>query len=168
MRLDLQWVARDYADLLVSAPTDRLDELTDGTRWTNRQLLWHMAFGQHVARVLMPVVGGFSKLPRSVSRGYANALSAATRPYEWVNYAGSAAGAQLTGLPLARRWMRRDTEWLLSWGSRATDAQLASGMSVPTGWDPYFTSWMSRYDVLVWTRKHYDHHRAQLTLASAA
>jgi hypothetical protein len=157
-------MARDFADLLVSAPTDRLDELTDGTRWTNRQLLWHMAFGQHIARVLMPVVGAFSTLPRPVSRWYATVLSAATVPYDWVNYAGSAAGARLTGLRLARRWMRRDTEWLLSWGAGATDAQLASGMSVPIRWDPYFTPWMSRHDVLVWTKRHYDHHRAQLTL----
>jgi len=60
--------------------------------------------------------------------------------------------------------MRRDTEWLLGWGAGATDTQLSSGMFVPAGWDPYFTSRMSRYDVLVWTKKHYDHHRAQLTL----
>lgn len=164
VRLDLQWVARDFEGLLATAAADRLDEPTEGTRWTNRQLLWHMSFGQHIARVLIPVVGGFSKLPASASRRYAHALSAATGPYEWVNYAGSVAGARLTGLRLARRWMRRDTQWLLGWGASATDRQLSSGMFVPAGWDPYFTSWMSRYDVLVWTRKHYDHHRAQLTL----
>ena len=84
-----------------------------------------------------------------------------------MNYAGSVAGARVTGLRLARRWVRRDTERLLGWGARATDAQLASGMSVPADWDPYFTPWMSRYDVLVWTKKHYDHHRAQLTLDTA-
>jgi hypothetical protein len=165
VRLDLLWVARDYADLLRWAPAARLGEPSAGTRWTNRQLLWHMAFGQHIARVLLPVMGGFATLPPSLSHGCARALTAVSRPYNWVNYAGSAAGAQLTGLRLARRWMRRDTDWLLAWGASATEAQLAAGMAVPPGWDPYFTSWMSRLDVLVWTRKHYDHHRAQLTLS---
>jgi hypothetical protein len=167
VRLDLQWMARDFEVLLATAPTGRLDEPTDGTRWTNRQLLWHMAFGQHIARVLLPLMGGFSQLPASASRRYASTLSAATRPYDWVNFAGSVAGARVTGLRLARRWMRRDTERLLGWGARATDAQLASGMSVPADWDPYFTPRMSRYDVMVWTKKHYDHHRAQLTLDGA-
>lgn len=106
----------------------------------------------------------FSKLPVLASRRYANTLSAASRPYDWVNYVGSVGGARVTGLRLARRWMRRDTERLLSWGAMATDAQLASGMSVPPDWGPYFTPWMNRYDVLVWTKKHYDDHRAQLTL----
>ena len=39
VRLDLQWMARDFETLLTTAPTDRLDQPTDGTRWTNRQLL---------------------------------------------------------------------------------------------------------------------------------
>ncbi|MEO7754152.1 MAG: DinB family protein [Terracoccus sp.] len=167
MRLDLEWMARDYETLLATVPTDRLDELTDGTRWTNRQLLWHMAFGQHIARVLLPLMGGFSRLPASASRRYSSILSAATRPYDWVNFAGSVAGSRVTGLGLARRWMRCDTQWLLGWGARATDGQLASGMSVPAEWDPYFSSWMNRYDLLVWAKNHYDHHRAQLTIHAA-
>lgn len=91
-------MARDYETLLTTAPMDGLDEATDGTRWTNRQLLWHMAFGQHLARVLLPLIGGFSKLPASASRRYANTLSAAVGPYDWVDYAGSVTGARVTGL----------------------------------------------------------------------
>lgn len=118
VRLDLQWMARDFETLLATAPTDRLDEPTDGTRWTNPQLLWHMAFGQHIARVLLPPMSGFPKLPASASRGYANTLSAASRPYDWVNYVGSVAGARMTGLRLARRWMRATPSgfWLGSQG----------------------------------------------------
>ncbi len=164
VRLDLEWIGRDYDALLATVSPERLDEPSDGTRWTNRQLLWHMAFRQHIARVLLPVVAVFSRLPPAASRRYADILTAATRPYDWVNYAGSVAGARVTGLRLARRWMRRDTAWLLRWSEGATDEQLASGMSVPAGWDPYFTPWMSRQDVLVWAKRHYDHHRAQLTV----
>ncbi len=165
VRADLQWQADDFERLLAAAAPSRLDDPSDGTRWTNRQLLWHMAFGQHVARVLLPLVGGFSHLPAGASRRFAALLSAMSRPYEWVNYAGAVAGARVGGLAMARRWMRRDTEWLLRWGAEAADPELAAGMSVPVGWDPYFTAWMSRLDVLVWTRRHYEHHRAQLALS---
>lgn len=94
-------------------PCDRLDEPTDGTRWANRQLLWHMVSGQHINRVLLPLMGGSSTLPAAASRRYANRLSTATRPYEWVRFAVSVAGVWVTGFRLARRWMRRDTERLL-------------------------------------------------------
>jgi hypothetical protein len=166
VRADLQWVAADFERLLATAPPALLDAPSDGTRWTNRQLLWHMAFGQHIARVLLPVVGAFSRLPPGVSRRYAALLSAAERPYGWVNYAGAVAGTRVGGLAAARWWMRRDTEWLLRWGDAATEDRLASGMAVPVGWDPYFSPWMSRLDVLAWAPRHYRHHRAQLTLTS--
>lgn len=61
-----------------------------------------------------------------------------------------------------------DTDWLVDWGRRATDAELQTGMAVPEQWDPYFTSWMTRADVLEWAPKHHDHHRRQLTLAVAS
>lgn len=168
VRLDHQRISRDFQTLVRSASADRLDQPTRGTRWTNRQLLWHMAFGQHITRVLLPVMGGFSRLPPGASRRFATFLTAMTRPYDAVNYAGSAAGARVTGLGLARRWMRHDTAWLLTWGASAPDPQLAAGMSVPQTWDPFFTPWMSRLDVLVWAPKHYEHHRAQLTLGGTA
>lgn len=93
VRLDLQWMARDFEVLLATGSTDRLDGATDGTGWTNPQLLWHMAFDQHIACALLPVTGGLSHLPALASGRYTSALSTATRPYNWVNFVGGAAGA---------------------------------------------------------------------------
>jgi hypothetical protein len=62
--------------------------------------------------------------------------------------------------------MAHDTAALLRWADAASDDDLARGMSVPAAWDPYFTPWMSRRDVLEWAPKHYRHHRAQLTMTS--
>ncbi|MCP2314398.1 maleylpyruvate isomerase N-terminal domain-containing protein [Kitasatospora paracochleata] len=61
--MDRQAVFDDYERAratfhrLIRAASDAdLDRPTDGTRWTNRQLLWHMLFGYLVTRPLL--VGG--------------------------------------------------------------------------------------------------------------
>jgi hypothetical protein len=160
----LEWIRADYDAITRDAAPGRLDALSDGTRWTNRELLFHMWFGQRIARVMVPVMGGVSRLPAAASRGYARMLAGATGPYEWVNYAASVGGARVAGLDRARRWMAHDTDWLVRWGERATEADLRRGMSVPRQWDPYFAPWMSRSDLLEWAPRHYRHHRQQLTL----
>ena len=164
-RAALVWVGTDFEMLVTRAGSEGLDAPSVGTKWTNRELLFHMWLGQRIARVFIPMIGGFSRLPPSISRRYAQLLTAAGRPYGWVNYAGSVAGSRVGGLDRARRWMERDTAAIVRWADAATDEDLARGMSVPAGWDPYFTPWMSRRDLLDWAPKHYLHHRAQLSLA---
>ena len=44
---------------------------------------------------------------------------------------------------------------------------LDRGMHFPVGWDPYFNDYMTLRDVYHYPTQHYDHHRQQLTLASA-
>lgn len=161
---DLELVRDDYRALLASAHPDELLARTLGTRWTNRELLFHMWFGQHLVRVFIPLFGGFGRLPRSVSIGYARALAMVTWPYNCINFAGPVAGVRVVGLRRAGRWMDHDTDWLTSWAGRASDADLRLGMAVPSSWDPYFSPWMTRADALAWAPRHYHHHRAQLTL----
>jgi len=166
VRSDLEWVRDDFDRLVSNAVGPVLDAPTNGTKWTNRELLFHLWFGQRIARVFIPLIGGFSRLPPGASRAWARLLTAATRPYEWINYAASAAGSRTVPLHLIQSWMRHDTDWLIRWAERASPAALTRGMSVPTSWDPYFLPWMSRTDLLAWAPKHYRHHRAQLTFAS--
>lgn len=105
----LVWVGADFDTLTSGGSVGALDAPSEGTRWTNRELLFHMWFGQRIARVFIPMIGGFSRLPSPVSRQYARLLTALSRPYEWVNYAGSVAGARVGGLARARRWMANDS-----------------------------------------------------------
>lgn len=167
-RAELVWIQADFDRLVANAAIEQLDAPSQGTRWTNRELLFHLWFGQRIARVFIPLIGGFSRLPPCVSRGWARVLTTATKPYEWVNYAASAAGGRTLPLRITRQWMSRDTDWLLRWSDQASAADLARGMHVPKTWDPYFAPWMSRADLLAWAPKHYRHHRAQLTLDLAA
>lgn len=163
VRAALAWVRDDFM-CLSNATGPLLNQPTHGTKWTNRELLFHLWFGQRVARVLMRIIGVLSRLPPGSSLAWARLLTAATRPYEWINYAASAAGGRVVPLRVTRSLMRRDTRALLRWADRASAADLARGMSVPASWDPYFSPWMSRAHVLAWAPKHYRHHRAQLTL----
>jgi hypothetical protein len=84
--VDLEGVAADFRDLLDSATRAEFRAPTNGTKWTNEQLLFHMLFGFLLVRALLFLVKGFGRLPGSVSRVFASALNAGTRPFHVVNY----------------------------------------------------------------------------------
>jgi len=48
-RAALEWILTDFDRLVAAADADQLDAPSNGTRWTNRQLLFHMWFGQRNA-----------------------------------------------------------------------------------------------------------------------
>jgi DinB superfamily len=161
---ELARAAADFRTLVLSASDADLARRSDGTRWSNRQLLFHMLFGYQVVFVLRPLVWFFAHSPRALSRGFARCLNAMTRPFHVVNYLGSLGGGRLLG----RRGMvwvfDRITARLQASVRRADDRALARGMHFPAGWDPYFTDYMTFLDVYHYGTQHYDHHRAQLTL----
>jgi hypothetical protein len=58
-------VAADFRGLLEAATPAELHAPTSGTKWTNRQLLFHMLFGFLLVRGLVVMVKGFGRLPES-------------------------------------------------------------------------------------------------------
>ncbi len=93
----MERVRTDFRDLIDNATTAELRAGTDGTKWTNEQLLFHMLFGYLLVRNLLTLVKAFARLPDSVSKGFAATLNAATRPFHVVNYVGSLGGARVLG-----------------------------------------------------------------------
>jgi hypothetical protein len=166
IRDDLVWVATDFASLLRSAQADELDAPSVGTRWTNRQLLFHMLLGQRITRMVIVVMGGFSRLPPEASKGFSRVLAVFSRPYNELNWFGGVVGGRINSSASMRRQMDRVTSSILNWYDHADTQALHRGMAVPSSWDPYFTPWMDRADLLRWAPKHYGHHRGQLSLAS--
>jgi hypothetical protein len=61
--------------LLASAGPADLRRRSNGTRWTNEQLLYHMVFGYLVVRTLLPLVHLMGRLPAPVGRGWAALLN---------------------------------------------------------------------------------------------
>lgn len=161
---ELAWIRDDFEMLVDRAAPAELDQASNGTRWTNRELLFHMWFGHRIARAVVVLMGVTSRLPRGIGTAFARALTTATTPYNWINYIGAVGGARTVGLHRAERWMKADTDWLLRWAASASTRDVKRGMAVPAAWDPYFAPWMTRADVLAWAPRHYRHHRGQLTL----
>jgi hypothetical protein len=163
---ELDEVYADFVRLIDDAPVAEMRRPSDGTRWTNEQLLFHMLFGYLLVRQLLPVVRGMDRLPDQVSARFAATLDAATTPFHQVNYVASLGGARALGYPGMERMMRRVVRHLHRSLDRSTEHELELGMHFPVGWDPYFRDFMTLRDVYHYPTQHYRHHRRQLTLTS--
>jgi DinB superfamily len=156
----------DFHCLLDNATSAELRAGTDGTKWTNEQLLFHMLFGYLLVQNMLILVRAFTRLPRRVSKAFAATLNAATRPFHVVNYLGSLGGARVLGHARMERLMDFVIGRLQRSVIAASEEGLDRGMHFPVGWDPYFNDYMTLRDVYHYATQHYDHHRRQLTLAS--
>jgi hypothetical protein len=163
----LERVAADFRELIDSATSAEFREATNGTKWTNKQLLFHMLFGFLLVRNLLILVKGLSRLPDAVSRTFAAALNAATRPFHVVNYLCALPGGRVLSGPAMVKLMDRTIGQLRARLARESERTLALGMHFPIGWDPYFKDVMTVADVYDYPTKHYDHHRRQLTTRRA-
>ena len=157
----------DFHRLVDDATSAELRRGSNGTRWSNEQLLFHMLFGYILVRNLLWLVRGFSRLPDAYSRQFAAALNAGTRPFHVINYLGSLGGARILGHAGMERVMDRVTHDLVRTLESSSERQLGRGMHFPVGWDPYFRDFMTIQDVLHYASQHYQHHRRQLTLSHA-
>jgi DinB family protein len=144
---ELDRARTEFHQLLDGASVAELRRASDGTRWTNKQLLFHMLLGYLIVRALSFLVRMFGRLPEGASRGFARVLNAGTRPFDVVNYVGSALGGtclttQRMGIMfdrvIAALHRRLDAE---------TESDLARGMHYPTRWDPFFEDFMTLADV---------------------
>jgi hypothetical protein len=142
--------------LLAATDAADLRRRSDGTRWTNEQLLFHMVFGYLVVRALLPLVRVVSRLPSPVGRGWAALLNSASRPFHVVNYWGSVGAARVFNHSRMGVLADRTIGALQRTLEREPEGALHRGMPFPTGWDPYFG-----YMTLA------EHHRRQLTLGGA-
>ena len=168
-RLDaeLERVVPDFHRLLDSATDAELRQSTTGTRWTNRQLLFHMLFGFILVRVLVLLVKGFGRLPPSISQAFAALLNAASRPFHVVNYLSALPGGTLVDSHAMASLMDRTVDHLRANLARESAGTLQLAMHFPVGWDPYFKDVMTVADVYRYPAQHYDHHRRQLTTRHA-
>jgi hypothetical protein len=153
-----------FHDLLKTADGSALARPSEGTRWTNEQLLYHMMFGYLVVRVLLVPVRAFGVAPRWTSRAFAAVLNAGTVPFHGVNYWGSVLGARV--IPARRLAHRMDVviAALQRQLAAETDSRLRRGMCFPIRWDPYFAPYMTLAQVYHFPTQHFEHHRRQLTL----
>jgi DinB family protein len=161
---DMEQARATFHQLLDRASEAELRRRSNGTRWTNKQLLFHMLLGYLIMRALMRLARLFDRLPAGASRTYARLLNAATTPFDAVNYLGSAFG----GTVLSRHRMTVLFDRVIAALHRRldgeTDTELTRGMHYPTRWDPFFQDFMTLADLYRFPTQHFDFHRRQLTL----
>ncbi|MCX2749588.1 DinB family protein [Arthrobacter sp. MI7-26] len=155
---------RELKGWLENATTSELRRKSDGTRWTNEELLFHMVFGYMIVRALLPLVRLISRLPRSWGKGFAAVLNAATGPFDVVNYWGSRAAATVYNRHRMSRKLQKTVTALARRLERETPKSLARSMPFPTRWDPFFTEEMTLAEVYVYATQHFDFHAKQLSL----
>lgn len=160
--LDRAWAS--FHELLDGASDADLRRRSDGTRWTNKQLLFHMLLGYLIVRALRGLVVTFDRLPAAVGVRFARLLNAVTVPFDAVNYVG----AWIAGSVLARRVLGALFDRVIASLHRRVDAEtdddLTRSMSFPTRWDPFFRDRMTLADVYHFPTQHFEFHRNQLTL----
>lgn len=161
---ELEQARANFHRLVAGADGVGLRQPTNGTRWTNKQLLFHMLLGYLILRALRRLVLLFGRLPDGVSRGYARLLNKATRPFDTVNYLGSRFGGNTLSTHRMEVMFDHVIATLHDRLDAESDADLARGMHYPTRWDPFFTDYMTLADVYRFPTRHFEFHRRQLTL----
>ena len=161
---ELDLACETFHALLRDATAADLRRRSDGTRWNNRQLLFHMLFGYMIVRRLLPLVRFFGRQPGRVSQTFATVLNSATKPFHLVNYLGSWGG----GTALTRRRMHLMMDHSITALQRHLAAEsevaLQHQMHFPPGWDPFFRERMTLQDVYHYGTQHFAYHQSQLTL----
>ena len=161
---ELDRARQTFRQLVEQADEEDLRRPSNGTRWTNRQLLFHLLLGYLIIRALRQLVRIFDRLPPGIGRAFARLLNAGTRPFDAVNFLGSYFGgntvspdrmAAMFDHVIAKLHQRLDAE---------TAADLERGMYYPTRWDPFFKEYMTLADLYRFPAQHFDFHRRQLTL----
>ena len=161
---ELERVRADFHHLVSNAAPADLRRATNGTRWTNQQMLWHMAFGYLIVQRLLPLVRMLGRLPPPLSRGLAATLNAVRRPFHLINYLGGCGGALVFHGPRLTRRLDRTLDQLHRRLDDEPDEALNRRMHFPVDWDPFFRDTMTLEQVYRYGTQHYDLHRTQLTL----
>lgn len=159
---ELERARLTFHELAGRASPDDLRRGTVGTRWTNRQLLFHMVFGYQLVRTLMPLVHALGRL--GWSRRFAATLNATQRPFHVINYLGSCGGGHLLSVRAMTGQLDRTLRALHRRLATETSSSLRLTMHFPPDWDPYFQPTMTVLDVYHYGTLHFDHHLQQLTL----
>jgi len=164
LHAELERVRAEFRAWVDGASPAELGRGSDGTRWTNRELLFHVLFGYLVTRNLRLLVKLVSRLPLPAQRGFAAILDAGTKPFDWVNFWGSRAGGRVVSPAGMASWLDRVIAAMHRHLDRESDAALARSMAFPTRWDPYFAPRMTLAELYHYPTLHFDHHARQLTL----
>jgi hypothetical protein len=150
--------------LLDSMSAEDLRRPSNGTKWTNEELLFHMVFGYMITISLIWLVKLLGLFPRRATRVFALSLDALTKPFNTINYIGSVLGAKIYNHDRLGRKFDRTCASLRRMLAAESDRSLRRGMCYPTRWDPFFRNYMTLADVYRYPALHFCFHARQLSV----
>lgn len=166
IRDELQERREVFRATLDSSSAEDLKRPSNGTRWTNEELLFHVLFGYIVVVVLAGMVKLFGLLPGPATMCFASLLNALARPFDVVNYWGSRLGAKVCNHKRMGPKFDRTIASICKKLDAASDESLHRGMHYPTRWDPFFNDYMTLADIFHYPTQHFDFHLQQLSTAT--
>ena len=165
VRAEMESARLDFHRLIGDATPADLRRPSDGTRWTNQQLLFHMLLGYLIVRALLVLARVLGLLPGGAGKAFARLLDSAHRPFDLINYLGSCAGAWIIPPSRMTRMLDRVIAALQQHLRRETSSALRRGMHYPTTWDPFFADYMTLAGIYHYPTQHFRFHQRQLTLS---
>ena len=127
---ELGRVQADFHQLAATTTPEELHRRSNGTRWSNRQLLFHMVFG-HVVRTLLPLVHALG--PSRTQQRVRCHPQRRRRPFHLINYLGSCGGGQLLTTRAQAALLDRTIDALQRKLAAETDASWPSAAFRPRG-----------------------------------
>jgi hypothetical protein len=111
VRDEMEQAKQNFHRLLDSATVGELSRPSNGTKWTNGQLLFQMLFGYLIVVRLLVLVRIFGRLSDGVSRAFAGTLEASANPSMSSTTSDRLAGQVCSG---TRGWVGGSTRWSTS------------------------------------------------------
>jgi len=163
---ELEAALATFHRVLGSISPEDMRRPTNGTKWNNEELLFHMLFGYMIAVWLIRIVKLLVLLPRPLTALFALLLNALTRPFNTVNYLGSVLGAKVYNHKRMSRKFDKTCASLRRMLAAENERSLRRGMYFPTRWDPFFKSYMTVDDLYHYPTQHFIFHSKQLSAGS--
>ena len=149
--------------VIACCSTYDLKRKSNGTKWTNRELLFHILFGYLITRTILFAAPTIARLPDRIVAAPMHVLSRLLRPFNWINYVGSVIGGKIYSpqrMVVKFEIVARTLEHQLA---RLSEEALDRRMAVPTAWDPFFTPRMTVEAIFRYPTQHFQFHAAQLS-----
>lgn len=165
---ELERARASFHQLLDAMSPNLRRQRSNGTKWSNEELLFHMMFGYMILWSLIWIVKIFGRMPIKVSVIFATVLNIFTGPFNTANYLGSRFGAKIFRHDRMGAKFDRVVKSLHHRLAAESADALRRQMCFPVRWDPFFKERMTLADVYHYPTQHYEFHRRQLSVGRDA
>ena len=162
IRSELESARSQFHALLNSLSADDVQRQSMNPGWTNREILFHMAFAFMLIPRLIFIVRLFGKLPDHYSRWFANLLNNSTGFFNWINAFGARGGGKISTRKGLGQKFDNTLNSILEVLDSIPDEEMKLGMHYPSKWDQLFSEYMTLEEIFYYPIRHFRFHIKQI------